>query len=137
MSPDRTPVAHFHGHSITVLQATRWLGIFVCLLAIVTVAQGIWITSRQSETTRRQAQVAKCQAKYNDAFARTLNVRARLQDSDREALDTFVLGLADAPDRAASRRIFAEYVARLRKTSRERVAHPLPTLDEKELCRDE
>jgi hypothetical protein len=119
--PDRTPVVSWHGHSLTVLAATRWLGIVVALLAILTVTQAYLLRAEQRG-------IVECQSAYNDQFAHSINARAELTEDDRVALDKLVISIADAEGQADIERAFARYVERLRETQDQRAQHPLPEL---------
>lgn len=114
------PMNHPH---ISTSTTTRWLGIFVAALAIVTVAQSVWLTQRQSE-------VVTCQARFNDAFAQAVKYRATLQDADRDALNTLTVNLYKLRNASEQRRAeeFTRYLARVEDTNAERAKHALPTL---------
>lgn len=114
---------HERLHLPSVDRATRLLGIVVALLAVVTVVQGV-------VAQRRIADVAECQAEYNDRFAEALQVRSQLADEDREALHNMLLAVYEQrhDSRAERYRTFQQWVETTQANERERADHPVPEL---------
>jgi hypothetical protein len=110
---------------MTVDTATRWLGIVVALLAIVTVTQGVI-------SQRRINAVTECQADYNNRFAEVSQRRAALAEEDRDALQRMLITLYQKRDATSEQRlrIFERWVETVQRNNRERTEHPLPQLPE-------
>lgn len=121
-SPRARPVRR---HRPATAQATRWLGIVVALLAVVTVAQGVIVSHQLKESTA-------CQAEYNDRFAMVLTIRARLYDEDRHALNKLIGIIAANPGGEDSiGRAIQNYVETVEENEVDRLRTPLPNLDSK------
>lgn len=116
------PVQEDH-HLISSDKATRWLGIIVALLAIVTVTQGVM-------AQRRIGDVTECQAQFNDEFAKATAVRSQLANDDRLALQNMLLALYQqrGADEARRLKTFEKWVKTVEASERERREHPLPEL---------
>lgn len=112
-----------HTSRVSTDTATRWLGIVVALLAIVTVTQGVI-------AQRRIGEVTSCQARFNSEFAQATSVRAQLANEDRLALQNMLLALYRQRGADEARRLetFQEWVRTVEQSERERAEHPLPEL---------
>lgn len=104
-------------------RATRWLGIIVALLAIVTVTQGVI-------AQRRIGEVTECQANFNSQFAEATAIRSKLATEDRLALQNMLLSLYRQRGADEARRLetFKEWVVTVESNERERQENPLPEL---------
>lgn len=120
--PDSNPTRAERHHESTD-RATRWLGIIVALLAVVTVTQGV-------VTQRRVGEVTECQAEFNAEFAETSTVRSRLANEDRLALQNMLLALYQQRGADEARRLetFKKWVRTVEASERERQRNPLPEL---------
>jgi hypothetical protein len=104
--------------------ATRWLGVVVAVLAVLTVATGY-------VTTRRVADVAACQADYNHRFTQVSQLRAQLADGDRAAQQNLLLTIyKERGNQAAQLRAFTAWADTVQRNEVQRKAHPLPELPE-------
>lgn len=118
-----TPVATWRGHTMTAALATRVLGIIVSVLAIVTVASTFIANDRINDATA-------CQAEYNRRFAEVQNLRARLAQEDRDALQNMLITLYQrrGASQAEQLEVFQQWVDTVRSSQRERKQNPLPEL---------
>jgi len=109
-------------------RATR-LGIVVIILSLVTVVS----SAMSTVAVYRQAD---CLREYNSRFTLAFNARATANDTDRKALNTMIVSIADRSlsqqERAAK---FAAYVEQVKAGDRLRAEHPLPQPpDPRRLC---
>lgn len=117
------PVHHVEAQVGRSDTATRWLGIVVALLAIVTVAQALYLN-------RKQAEVVECQTNFNNTFSEVSTLRSKLANEDRLALQNMLLALYRQRGADEARRLetFREWVTTVERNEREREANPLPAL---------
>lgn len=102
------------------MDATRWLGIVVAILAVVTVTQSYLASRRLSEVT-------DCQADYNQRIVDVTRIRSQLADEDRTALNTMLLTIyTKRDDKPAQLAAYTAWVNTVRTNEVERKQHPLP-----------
>lgn len=100
-------------------------------LLAVTIAIGIQYvvqTSSERRAAEHSRQVAECQARYNDAFARVLTARGKLADADRRSNRTLIRTAFTANSPAKVRTAMRRYLAAQRRLDVERAQHPYPKL---------
>lgn len=103
--------------------SSRWLGIIVSIMAVVTVLQGTYYTWETKKTL-------DCQAKFNADFAAVLSKRAQWAEEDKAAeIKLWKDFLTSKPTQA--RTVLQEYLVATDRTDKLRAENPLPKLEDR------
>ncbi|GAA2554864.1 hypothetical protein GCM10010423_65050 [Streptomyces levis] len=105
----------------------KYSGVLLLILALLTVANGVYFSVQNRHATR-------CQAEYNSQFIEQINTRAKISESDRESLVKLVKQVIGSQDRETSRKALAEYVETLERNDEYRKKHPLRELPKTATC---
>jgi len=104
----------------------RYTGIFIIVLSLLTVGQGVFFTYQNRQITR-------CQADYNEQFIEQLTARSNISESDRESLaKLFKDWLTKDPKNA--RRALENYLETKDRNDEQRKEHPLKELPKTAQC---
>lgn len=95
-----------------------WGHRIVAFMVILTSVGVIWLGVEDSRQT-------ECNARYNEAAARSQQARAAAAESDRKALEVLVRSLVDDQTGDGRQRV-DEYLAAIERTDEERRRNPVP-----------
>lgn len=111
---------------------SRIIGIVVLLLSTITIVQSAYFTQQNRHDAARDARVARCQAQYNDDFARALIIRGQYADEDRANLNNMIFAILDEPDPKKRRVAVQTWAAKTQDNDIKRKATPLPDLNNRD-----
>lgn len=103
----------------------RWLGVVVILLAVVTVAQGVYFSRQARETSH-------CQAQFNSDFSTALTLRNGWAAEDRAQLTKMIDTVLTGATPEVRRKALEDYLAAVHKNDALRAQHPLPELSDRD-----
>ena len=104
----------------------RYTGIFLIVLSLLTVGNGVYFTYQNRKITN-------CQADYNNQFSAQLRARSDISESDRESLSKlFEDWLTGDPKEA--RQALENYLKTKEQNDEQRKKHPLPELPTTAQC---
>ena len=105
-------------HIVKALDRQHLLGTIFIAIAIAMVVQGLWISHKQDEE-------AKCQADYNQKTSAVQKQRAEWSDEDRAALNTMIFKVIDTKSSAPEREDAVQlWAVTARKNDANRKANP-------------
>lgn len=118
-----------HHHWRAGMLGARLFGVFLIILAILSVVTAAVVLSAQQRYIDRQTAIVACQNDYNRRFAETLTERneaaAREREGQRQLLQASMVP-RDQRDPQAVADAYAQYLAILAEADAQRNANPLP-----------
>lgn len=106
-------------HDTTGQVVTRWLGVALVLLSLVSVLGIVRFNAHRAETLA-------CQQRVTGELVDAVRARAAIADRDRQALDELVLAVITATDRTRTEAALQAYVDTIERSARARRAVRLP-----------
>ena len=97
------------------------LGFSFIMIAVIMMAQGLWLQSQQDKETQ-------CQADYNASVVSVQKQRSDWADEDRKALNDMIFTVIDPKASQGDReQAVQDYAETARKNDANRQANPLPS----------
>jgi len=103
---------------------SRWLGIIISIMAVITVLQGSYYTYETKKTSN-------CQAKFNSDFALVVAKRAQWANEDKAAEIKLFKDFLSVTKPGQGGKLLTDYLAATDRTDKLRAANPLPILEDR------
>lgn len=97
------------------------LGFAFIMIAVIMMAQGLWLQNNQNDENQ-------CQADYNEAYTAVAKQRGDWADEDRRSLNHMIFTVLDPKiDNDEKKQVVTAWQTEAEKNDRNRKANPLPS----------
>lgn len=117
-------------------QGIHWFGVLLVVLSLITVAQAAYFSVQSSRESKKNADIASCQAQFNADFAQVVKIRNTYAEEDRAAnLKMWDAFLAPGGTQASRLKAAEEFTDAMHKNEELRKQSPLPNLSDRNCTR--